>query len=234
MIIFAVDSSSCSGSAAVWRDGRILAESYCDVGLTHSETLLPLCDETFRRAGVRPDEVSLYAVTSGPGSFTGLRIGMGIVKGMAFARDTRCAAVPTLEALAYNFCPGDRIVVPLLDARRGRVYAAAYNCAGGTPVPLFENEVLPYGELAARLAGRRAVLVGDGAPLCYNELAGTGDFVLAGTGSLFVRAANVAAAAKARFDRGLTCGCDELAPEYIQLPQAERERLARENREEKQ
>ena len=227
MIIFAVDSSSCSGSAAVWRDGEILAECFCNIGLTHSETLMPLCDQTLRLAGVGPDEIDLYAVTAGPGSFTGLRIGMGIVKGMAFVHDTPCVGVPTLEALAWGLCPCDRLVLPVLDARRRRVYAAGYDCGGETPRPLFENELLGYDQLAEKAGGKAAVLVGDAARLCYTSIADAGNFSLAAQSSLLVRAGNVAAAAKARFDRGLACGCGELAPIYIQLPQAERERLAR-------
>ncbi|MEG2259910.1 MAG: tRNA (adenosine(37)-N6)-threonylcarbamoyltransferase complex dimerization subunit type 1 TsaB, partial [Oscillospiraceae bacterium] len=111
MIIFAVDSSSCAGSAAVYKDGTILAESFANVGLTHSETLMVLCDEVFRRSGIGPCDVDYFAVTSGPGSFTGLRIGMGTVKGMAFATRKPCVAVPTPEALACGLAPCDRLIV---------------------------------------------------------------------------------------------------------------------------
>ena len=234
MIIFAVDSSSASGSAAIWKDGTVLAESFCNVGLTHSETLMPLCDEVFRRSGIAPSEVDLYAVTGGPGSFTGLRIGMGIVKGLAFPTNAACAAVPTTEALAFGVCPTDRTVVSVLDARQKRVYAAAYDCSGTVPAPLFEDEVLTYDELAERFCEKKILLVGDAARLCYNTLSGKADVLLAADSNLYVHAACVAAAAKVYFDRGAVCGCAELAPKYIQMPQAERERLAREKQEAKQ
>ncbi len=232
MIIFAVDASSFSGSAAVWRDGDVLAESFCNVGLTHSETLLPLCDEVFSRAGITPADVDVFAVTDGPGSFTGLRIGMGVVKGMAFATGRSCVAVPTLEALAYGLCPNDRTVVTVLDARQKRVYAGAFDCSGDAPQALFTDEVVAIDDLPALLAGKRVLLVGDAARLCYTTMTAQ-DAAVAGQSNLCVRAANVAAAAKARYDHGLTCDCGDLAPRYIQLPQAERERLARQEGEEK-
>ena len=115
MIIFSLDSSSKSASAAVVRDGVILSESFANIGLTHSETLLELCDEALRRASVTPREVDFFAVTSGPGSFTGLRIGMGLIKGMAFATKKPCVGVPTFEALAFGVLGTKRTVVATCD-----------------------------------------------------------------------------------------------------------------------
>ena len=126
MNILAIDTAGRSASAALLRDDAVLYETVCNCGLTHSETLMPMIDAALKTGGVRPDQLDLYAVTAGPGSFTGLRIGLAAVKGMALAAGTPCAGVSTLEALAWCHT-GSGTVIAALDARRGQVYWAAFD-----------------------------------------------------------------------------------------------------------
>ena len=221
MTVFAVDSSSKAASAALLCDGVLRAESYADVGLTHSETLLELCDEVFRRAKLTPADVDLFAVTAGPGSFTGLRIGMGIIKGMAFAADKPCVAVPTLEAVAFGMCPTDRVVVPVCDARRGRVYCGAFRC-DGEPERLFDDCVLTYAELGEKLAGQRVLFAGDAAQACCRELGGVLDGAVPSPARALPRAGCAAVAAVRLAGRGAAVGAGALKPSYLQISQAER------------
>lgn len=220
MIIFAAESSGSPASAAALKDGDTVAETFVNNGLTHSETLLPICDETFKKAGITPNDVDYFAVTSGPGSFTGLRIGMALIKGMAFAKNAPCVAVPTLEALAFGVGETDRIILPVLDARRNRVYCAAFKY-GVPPERIMEDTVLSLSELKERFRGNRLLLVGDAAEMCYNYLLEDCDRVIAD--NIDIHASHAARLAEIYIKNGKTVSADALAPVYIQLPQAERE-----------
>lgn len=226
MTIFAADSSSAACSAAILRDGRIVAESYSNVGLTHSETFMVVCDEVFGRAGLEPSDMDYFAITSGPGSFTGLRIGMGAIKGMAFAAAKPCVAVPTLEALAWGCLGGDRTVVATCDARQRRVFAAAFSVRDEVR-ELAPVRALPIVELGEIHKNDRVLFVGDAALLCYTELKNKLDCRAAMPANQYVRAANVAVAASYKVERGLICSAGELAPDYAQPSQAERNRRER-------
>lgn len=220
MTVFAVDASSVSASAAILRDGEITAECFANVGLTHSETLLPICDETFKRAGISPADVGYFAVTSGPGSFTGLRIGMGTVKGLAFAAKKPCVAVPTFEALAYGMLGSDRTVVTVSDARRSRVYCATFSCEKEVN-RLTEDAILTLDELGESLLGKSVLFVGDAAEICYNNLRDRLDCVRLGASQRLLRAASVADAALLHIQNGDTTDANGLVPCYVQLPSAE-------------
>ena len=225
MIILAVDSSSAAGSAAVYRDGQILYEAYANEGLTHSQTLLVRCDEAFRNSGVSPSDVDVFAVTAGPGSFTGLRIGMGLVKGMASASGAGCAAVPTFLALAQPLAQTGRDILTVLDARQKRVYCSAFRSSGGILEKVMEDCVVPLAELdaAVRECGLRDVLVaGDAAVQAAEAVEGAED---AGEEFRYVHAGQVCIAAAEMASRGELCTADELRPFYLQLSQAERNRL---------
>ena len=130
MTVFGMDTAGRTVSVALMRDGQLLYECYQDAGLTHSETLMPLVDAAFKATGLTPADVELWGVCAGPGSFTGLRIGLAAVKGLAFCTGAPCAPVSTLEALAYSFV-GEGTVISALDARRGQVYWAAFDLAPG-------------------------------------------------------------------------------------------------------
>lgn len=225
MIILAVDSSSAAGSAAIYRDGQVLYEAYANEGLTHSQTLLVRCDEAFRNSGMSPGNVDVYAVTAGPGSFTGLRIGMGLVKGMAFASDAKCAAVPTFLALAQPLAGSGRDILTVLDARQKRVYCSAFRSDNGVLKKVMEDCVLPLTELnmVVKECGLENVLVaGDASAQAAEAVDGAED---AGEEYRYVHAGQVCIAAAQMAERGELCSADELRPFYLQLSQAERNRL---------
>ena len=130
MIVLGLDSTGKTASAALVQDGVLIYENYLAAGLTHSERLLTLCDDALRAAGLQVKDVDLFAVTHGPGSFTGLRIGLAAVKGMAMPFHTPCVGVSTLEALAWGLRV-DGSALCALDARRGEVYYAAFSVKDG-------------------------------------------------------------------------------------------------------
>lgn len=223
--ILALDTSAKAASCAVYKDRLLLCESFSNSGLTHSVTLMPMVKDMLSNANISLDDIGLFAVSTGPGSFTGLRIGVSAVKGMAMASDKPCAAISTLEALAYNVLPFNGIISPAMDARRNQVYAAAFLGGGAKPERLMEDEALPVAELAERLKAyaKPVMLVGDGAELCYEAMRGTLDDISLAPASLLHQRASGVCAAAANMTEYQSPG--ELAPVYLRLPQAERERL---------
>lgn len=242
-IVLAVDTSGGpAGCAAVCcppgrlPDARVLSSAAVDVGLTHSQTLMPLLDGVLKNAGLSLDDIGLLAVAAGPGSFTGVRIGIAAVKGMALAREIPCAGVSTLAALARGMggLPFEGIVLAALDARCQQVYAAAFESRGGVLSRLTPDEALPVEELAARFVGetRSVLTLGDGASLCCAALRDKG--VAAQTAPLSWRpqqSVGVALEGALAADNGCAVSCDALLPSYLRLPQAERELRARQKAE---
>ena len=167
MNILAVDTAGKTAGVALLQDGRLLYEVYLDGGLTHSETLLPLIDTCLKLCGLTCAGIDLFGVNAGPGSFTGLRIGLAAVKGLAFPRHTPCAPVSTLEALAAGHV-GQGTVLCALDARRGQVYCAAFDLE--THARLLEDDARAAASLAdfVKSCKKPLFFVGDGAYLCYN------------------------------------------------------------------
>lgn len=224
MKILALDTSAKTASAAVVEDGRILAESSVNTGLTHSQTLMPMMVGMLDAAQIPLSEVGMIAVSHGPGSFTGIRIGIGAVKGLAQGLDVPCAGVSTLEALAYNFRGlGDGVICPVMDARCKQVYTALFLLDDGELLRLREDEAIPIAELGQILldCDSPVTLVGDGAELCFRELSSLlPDLRLAPPQLRFQRASSVGFAAE---KAGTSCPAAELMPVYLRLPQAERE-----------
>ena len=167
MKILAIDSSAISAGCAIVEDGEVIAESFVRVGLTHSETLLPMVSHTLANAKLTAEDIGCYAVSSGPGSFTGIRIGVAAVKGMAFTRDVPCVGVSTLEAIAWNCMAQDGVICAVMDARRQQVYNALFTFDGQTIIRLCEDRAISIEELTADLKSeeRTVYLVGDGAQL---------------------------------------------------------------------
>lgn len=226
MKILALETSAKSVSAAVAEDGVILAAAYQNNGLTHSRTLMPLVDSMLCNASLTLDDIDLIAVAHGPGSFTGLRIGLATVKGLAFVNNTPCAGVSTLEALALPQ-QGEGTVLCALDARRGEVYWAAFDLA--THARLTPDAAQPVDALTDFVSNCKKPLffVGDGAQLCYNKF-GAQPGVLSCPPSLQApRALGICLAALRMQADGETCPPEALRPQYLRLSQAERERAER-------
>lgn len=231
MKILALESSAVAASAALCEDERLLAQSFQNNGLTHSVTLMPMAEGVLRECGVSLKEVDVIAVAAGPGSFTGLRIGVAAAKGLAWAGDIPCAGVSTLEAMAWTVAHMGGELCPVMDARRHQVYNARFRCEEGRPVRLTGDRAISLEELAAELKNctMPQILVGDGAQLCYNDwkergLGGT----LAPEHLRFQSAWGVARAALEMSRAGQLTDAAGLTPVYHRLSQAERERLARE------
>lgn len=232
MKLLAIDTSSRSASCAVAEDGALLGEFYANVKLTHSCTILPMVQDLLARTNLSLGDMDGFGVTAGPGSFTGLRIGLSAVKGMAHALGKPCAAVSTLEALAWNL-PFPCEIAPVLDARCSQVYTALFRWEKGKLERLAPDEAITIAELENRLKNRgtSVFLVGDGAELCYNILSGHVACALPSPALRFTRAASAALACEQVFARGEAVAPDALAPAYLRLPQAERELLAKKAKE---
>ncbi|MDR2909034.1 MAG: tRNA (adenosine(37)-N6)-threonylcarbamoyltransferase complex dimerization subunit type 1 TsaB [Oscillospiraceae bacterium] len=235
MNILALDTSSKAVSCALLRDGILAGEAFLNTGLTHSQTAVPLVDGLLRGAGVKIGEVDIFAVSTGPGSFTGLRIGIATVKGFAFTGNTLCAPVSTLLGLAMNIPIFKGFVVPVMDARREQVYTAIFEADGeGSVVRRGEDEAISIASLGKKLmslAPAPVILTGDGALMAYEKLGIPEHVRPAPERFLHQRAGSVAAAAyRLAKDGGLVLP-EELEPVYLRLPQAERERLEKKAKE---
>lgn len=223
MRVLALDGSAVAASACVVEDDRILGEFYSNTGLTHSQTLMPMVDATLRCANLPLDSIDLFAVSNGPGSFTGVRIAVATVKGLAAGTGKRCAAVSTLEAAAWNLISGDCIACAVMDARCRQVYTASFVCnADETMRRLTPDEAVSIEELGKRLLtfDRKVVLVGDCAQLCYNECKDqVPGLAIAPPHLRFQQAHGVAFCAL----HAAPCQDSALQPSYLRLPQAQRD-----------
>lgn len=230
MKVLALETSAKSVSVAVTEDGKVLASSYQNIGLTHSVTLMPLLDGMLKNAGLSLADMELLAVAAGPGSFTGLRIGVSALKGLAWAEDKPCCGVSTLEAMAQNARTFDGTVVCAMDARRSQVYNALFRWEGGVLLRLCPDRAIGLEELTEELLTDPSpkLVVGDGAQLCCDYLTAHGiPCRLAPENMRYQSAVGVALAAEDMAHRGETVSGRELVPTYLRLSQAERERLAR-------
>ena len=230
MKILALETSAKSVSAAVLDSGIVLASAYQNTGLTHSHTLMPLVDAMLKNSDIPLEEIGLVAVAAGPGSFTGLRIGVSAAKGLAWTLDVPCCAVSTLEAMAQNLRHMDATVICAMDARRNQVYNAVFSAHGGTLNRMTPDRAIGLPELAAELKNdeKEKILVGDGAKLCYTYLQENGiPCRMAPAALVMQNAVGVAQAAEEMAARGETVSARELVPNYLRLSQAERERLAK-------
>lgn len=232
MKILALETSAKSVSAALSQSGVVLAQSYQNRGLTHSVTLMPMVDDLLSTAGLTLADVELIAVAHGPGSFTGLRIGVSAAKGLAWARELPCVGVSTLEAMAQNGTDFQGILVCAMDARRQQIYNALFRAENGHITRLCGDRAVSLEQVAQELSEQYAsediLLLGDGAELTFRYLTAAGiPCRMASPLHRYQCAAGVALAAEAMAARGETCSPQELRPVYLRLSQAERERLER-------
>ena len=233
MKILAIESASVTASAAVVTEERILAEYTTNYKKTHSETLLPMISECFRMTDDEIASVDAIAVSYGPGSFTGLRIGAATAKGLAFAADKPIIAVPTLDALAYGMVGSEYVLVPIMDARRGEVYTGLYAFEGEAFQVLESAVAVPITEQIekARKLGeklhKKVCFLGDGVPVfreTIRELFPEACFAPAHV--CFQRASSVALLGMKMLEKGETVSAFEFEPLYLRESQAERERKA--------
>ena len=227
MNILAVDTAGKTAAVAVLRDDVLLYEAQCNNGLTHSETLLPMIDTALKAAGLTVDDLDVLGVTNGPGSFTGLRIGLAVVKGLALPRQIPCAGVSTMAALAYGLA-GEGTVIGAQDARRGQVYWAGFDLATHARLTPDAAEPVTALETFVKECKKPLIFVGDGAALCYNTYKDQPGILPCPQPLRVLRGAGVALAGKAMWDAGTCVSPAELLPDYHRLSQAERERAERE------
>lgn len=228
MLILALDSSAAPASAALLEDGKILSEFYINTKQTHSQTLMPMVESVLKLTNKTLDDVTCMAVSAGPGSFTGVRIGVSCVKGLSMTRNIPCAGVSTLRAMAENARQLTGIVCAVMDARCGQVYNALFRAESGKLTRLCDDRALPIAELLeeCKTFTEKIYLVGDGAELCYKTFAAIRAELLPPQ-LRFQRASGVAMAAQEMVENGQTVTPDALMPIYLRLPQAERELKAK-------
>lgn len=225
MKILSIDSSAVTASVALTEGGKILGEYFLNTGLTHSETLMPMIASVFQCAKTKPSEVDLFAVSSGPGSFTGIRIGIASVKGLAMPFGTPCAGVSTLECIAYNLEHLNCLVCAVMDARCNQVYNALFRAKAGTLERLTPDRAISIEDLAAECSplGGPFYLAGDGAKLCQKSAAFQKlGALLPPEPLLYQRAWGVAKAAEAAAGENKTVSPAALMPVYLRPAQAER------------
>ena len=223
MLTLAFESSAKAASVALCDGDRLISQYTQCSALTHSRTLLPMAEDMLKNAELTLKDVGLIAVAHGPGSFTGIRIGVSTVKGLAWALEAKCVGVSTLEAMAWHGVAAGGLVCPVMDARRAQVYNALFEIVDGKPVRLTKDRAISLAELADELKtlGRDAFLVGDGAAITEKFLREAGIPCRVAPENLVWQSAwGVAMAAQDK-----TPGtADDLLPVYLRLSQAERER----------
>ena len=228
MKVLGIDSSGMVASVAVVEDTQMLAEYTINYKKTHSQTLLPMLDEIGKMIELDLSTVDAIAVAAGPGSFTGLRIGSATAKGLGLALKKPLVSVPTLEGIAYNFCGSDKLVCPMMDARRSQVYTGIYKFSGNELEKVEDQMAVPVEEILAKLnqLGQEVVLAGDGVPvyldIIQKEL--KVPYLLAPSHLNRQRAGAVAALGMQYAQAGNLETAMEHQPNYLRLSQAERER----------
>lgn len=232
MKILAFESSAKAAGAAILSDGVLLGESYLNSGLTHSCTLLQMAEDLLRTCALSSADIDVVAAAAGPGSFTGVRIGVAAAKGCAWGRELPLYGVSTLEAMVRGAAMCDGVYCACMDARRAQVYNAVFSVEDGKLLRLSEDRAISIEELGAELKNleKAIFLVGDGAELCYNTLrVSIPALCLLPEHLRGQHASGTALAAQAKIDAGEPGSGLELIPSYLRLSQAERTRIEKEN-----
>ena len=232
MLTLAFETSAKAGSVALTEDGKLLGESYQNTGLTHSQTLMAMAEDLLKQCGKTMADVTAVAVAEGPGSFTGVRIGVAAAKGLAWGGQLPCYGVSTLEAMAVSLGAYEGHVCACMDARRSQVYNALFLADGGKLTRLSEDRAIALAELKTELEhiDGPIFLVGDGAVLTHKTLSGEiPNLILPPEHRLHQRAVGVALLAEQKQSAGEPGDGNALSPNYLRLSQAERERLEKQN-----
>lgn len=228
MKILALESSAVAASCAISENGKIICESFINIGLTHSQTLLPLINQSLSSVNLTAKDIDIFSVAVGPGSFTGVRIGVATLKGLAFPFDKPCYGISTLEAMAWSCTTEEVIICPIMDARCMQVYTAQFTYKDGRVVRLTPDDAIKLDLLAENLlnADQKIILIGDGADKFYNTLKDRGvNCCLAPESIRQQHASGVALAAhNAHLNGQSPIPSEQLVPCYLRLSQAERER----------
>ncbi len=226
MLILSVDSSATPASVCLY-DDKVLAEYYINTKLTHSQTLTAMIESVLQITGKQAKDIDVFAVNSGPGSFTGVRIGVSAVKGMAYAMDRPCVAVSTLHSMINNFLTENAVICACMDARRQQVYNAVYRISEGREELLCSDRAIAIDALIEEIQAyhEKVILVGDGAELVYNSCKELNNIVLAPANLRYQRASAVAMIAAEKANNHKTITAAALMPSYLRLSQAERERM---------
>ena len=233
MRILAFETSAKAASVALLADGKLLGSSYQNTGLTHSQTLMVMAEDLLKQCGLTVTDVTHVAVAAGPGSFTGVRIGVAAAKGLAWGGQLPCIGVSTLEAMARGLGIYEGVVCAAMDARRSQVYNALFRVEKGVITPICEDRAIALAELKEELAQLEGpiYLVGDGSELTYKILASEiPNLILPPEHRMHQRAEGVGLAAMAAVARGETGDAEALQPNYLRLSQAEREKLEKQSK----
>ena len=234
MLLLAFETSAKAAGVALHDGQQLLAETYQNTGLTHSQTLLVMAEDLLQQIGKTPADVNAVVVAAGPGSFTGIRIGVAAAKGFAWGAELPCFGVSTLEAMALGLGAYEGIVCPVMDARRAQVYNALFYVNHGVLTRITPDRAISLEALGQELQRYDVpiFLVGDGSRLCYNTLcAEIPGLVLPPEHQMHQRGAGVALAALEKLRAGEPADAAALTPNYLRLSQAEREKLERLNKE---
>lgn len=230
MKILALECSAKPGSVAITDNGKLLSEFYCNVGLTHSQTLMPMVENALECCELSLNDIDGFGISAGPGSFTGIRIGISALKGMAFAENKPCVAVSTLESMAYNASHYKGIIACCMDARCNQCYCALFLSDGKEIFRILEDSALSmedfYDIMKKESENRNqdVIIVGDGAELFYSKFSEQLPSLILSDGNCRYQSARfVAKVAERDFINNKTITQDKLLPIYLRLPQAERE-----------
>ena len=233
MLLLAFETSAKAASVALFQDSKLLGESYQNTGLTHSQTLIVMAEDLLTQCSHTPQDVQAVAVAEGPGSFTGVRIGVAAAKGFAWGSDIPCYGVSTLESMALGLGAYQGYVCPVMDARRSQVYNALFYVNRGVVSRVTEDRAIALSDLKAELQAlsEPIFLVGDGSTLTYNTLSGEiPGLVLPPEQKMHQRAVGVGLAALQKIAAGEIGDGNALTPNYLRLSQAERERLEKQGK----
>lgn len=226
MKILAVDTSTSAATAAIMEDGRLISEYILNISRAHSQKIMGIIDGLFKESGISPSEIDIYACSSGPGSFTGLRIGASLVKGMAQVFGKPIVGIPTLDALAYNLYNCTGLICPILDAQRGMVYSSLYSWEKGGLVKQEDLRVILVEDLIELLKDKAepVTFLGDGVAVFEEKLKnGLKEYYKAPSDSLLPRASSCAALAMELYEKGISDTYNSFRLVYIRKSQAETE-----------
>ncbi len=236
MKILSLECSATPASVAIIDDDKLLASSFVNTRLTHSQTLMPMVENTLKSAMLNINDIDGFSISNGPGSFTGVRIGISAVKGLAAPKNAPCVAVSTLRAMAENFIDTNCYVCAVMDARCNQVYNALFEIENGKITRLCEDRALLCDELTQEIADlsrkstKNIIIVGDGTDIFYPFVKDLKKVKKSSSQRRYQNAVGVGFCSKECFELGNTIKPAELLPFYLRLPQAERELKAKEDK----